>query len=159
MRLKSGPKLRERESCSDIVQSACREAISDIGRLDCPDEPAFRRWLVAVAHHKVLAKAAHHGRARRDADREQPGAGVESVADAYRSIASPSRAAAASELAQRMEKAMDGLAESDRDIIVQVRLLGRSTTEIAAELGKTELAVRKMLSRARARLGLLLGDA
>ena len=44
---------------------------------------------------------------------------------------------------------MDRLSDDDRELIIQSRLIGRSHQELAATLGKSEVAVRKMLSRAR----------
>ncbi|MBL8756565.1 MAG: sigma-70 family RNA polymerase sigma factor, partial [Planctomycetes bacterium] len=55
-----------------------------------------------------------------------------------------------------LEGAFDALTDEQRDVVTWSRLLGLSHQEIAARLGKTEVAVRKTLSRALARLAAVL---
>ena len=45
VRLKSGELIRAKESESDLVQSACREALSDLSSFECKSEEHFRGWL------------------------------------------------------------------------------------------------------------------
>ena len=159
VRLRTGPSLRARESCSDLVQSACREALGELGGLECRDEGAFRAWLCAVALNKIRHRAEYFGAARRSADHEVPRdveGGERALLDAYRPVFTPSHHAAAREEIERLERAFDRLGEDDREVILQARLLGRGHREIAGELGKSEAAVRKSLSRALARLALQL---
>lgn len=162
VRLKSGRLVRARESCSDLVQSVCREALADLSRVECDDEQAFRRWLYRVGLHKILRRVDHHTAQKRDAAREvasaepDEGPGDAAVLGAYATFCTPSRAAAAREEVERVERAFDRLPAEYREIILQARLEERPHGEIAAELGKSVVAVRKLLSRARARLALLL---
>jgi RNA polymerase sigma-70 factor (ECF subfamily) len=159
VRLRSGPVIRARESCSDLVQSACREALAQLPETEFADEGPFRAWLCKVAMHKVLHRAEHQRAAKRDVAREvsaEAGPDGEGVLGAYGSFCTPSQDAMAREELERIEAAFDRLAEDDREVIVQARVLGRSHKEIAADLGKSEDAVRKTLSRARARLAVLL---
>ena len=51
---------------------------------------------------------------------------------------------------------MEQLSEEQRLTLTMAKVLGLTHREIAEQLGKTEPAVRKTLSRARARLVLLL---
>ena len=159
VRLRTGPRLRARESCSDLVQSACREALGELGELDCGDEGAFRAWLCAVALNKIRSRANYHAAEKRDANSavELDAAGGDAtLLGAYASVFSPSRDAAANEEVQRLEAAFDGLEDADRELILQLRVLERTHRDVAAELGKSEVAVRKALSRALARLALRL---
>ncbi|MFG0318618.1 MAG: RNA polymerase sigma factor [Planctomycetota bacterium JB042] len=159
VRLKSGRLVRERESCSDLVQSICREVLVDISELDCEDESAFRSWLFSVAFNKILHRVEYLNAQKRDAAREVPLEGAPSAADVlrtYGTLATPSRHAEAAEEMARIEAAFDRLPEEDRALILEARLVGRSAREIAHDRGKSEEAVRKALSRARARLGILL---
>lgn len=159
IRLKSGRAVRDRESCSDLVQSVCREVLVDIEAADCDDERAFRSWLFSVAFNKILHRVEYLRAQKRDAAREVPLESDRSSADVlrtYGTFATPSRHAEAAEEMARIEDAFDRLADEDRTLILEARLIGRSAKEIALDVGKSEEAVRKALSRARARLGLLL---
>lgn len=160
VRLKSGPALRERESHSDLVQSVCREFLQEASDLECADEPAFRAWLLRVAWHKILGRARHHRAQKRDRAREEraPEGGEESLLAAYGNICTPSRDAVAREEVARVESAFDQLSPAQRDVILEVCMQGRRHREVAAEMGKSEEALRQLLSRARARLALALAE-
>ncbi len=158
VRLKTGPAIRARESCSDLVQSACREALEGIDRIECENAPAFRQWLFQVALNKIRHRAEYWGADRRDrAHEERMGAAdAEALWATYGGGDSPSRHASAREGVERIEAAMDRLSEEHREIIVQARILGRPHRDIARETGRSEEAVRQLLARARARLGMLM---
>ena len=53
VRLKSGARLRALESCSDLVQSICREILQHWERYQGDDEAAFRAWLFKTAERKI----------------------------------------------------------------------------------------------------------
>ena len=59
-----------------------------------------------------------------------------------------SQLASANELSERMERAFDQLSEEHREVIALSRIVGLSHAEIAAQLGRSEGAVRMLLSRA-----------
>lgn len=164
VRLKSGKLLRAKESQSDLVQSACREALSDLSSFECTGEEHFRAWLYRIALHKVMKRAEYHTAGKRDAAREvdvapRPGdrsGDDQALLEAYGAIASPSSDAVAREEIERIEGAFDALAESDREVLVHVLLEGQSHAEIARRSGKSREAVRQTFSRARARLAMRL---
>ena len=161
VRLRHGALLRARESSSDLVQSICREALGDLGDLRGDDERSFKRWLYACALHKLAGRREYHRAERRDADREvalQPDgdASYAELLAAYAPVSTPSQDAAAREQVERIEAAFDRLPENYREVLIELRLRGLSTRELAAKLGKTEEAVRHLLFRARARLAMLL---
>lgn len=156
VRLKSGQMLRRKESCSDLVQTVCRSVLEGISSAECEDERSFRNWLYTVAYRRIVNRVEFHVAKMRDANRE-----VDSwherpedkgLLAAYSSLATPSRHAEVREEVARLEAAMDQLPEDYRDVIVDACLLMRSRAEIAARSGRSEVAVRKLLSRARARL-------
>jgi DNA-directed RNA polymerase specialized sigma24 family protein len=64
VRLRVGAELRQRESASDIVQSACREVIANMGRYRYRGEDQFRRWLFTAALRKLADKVEHHRAAK-----------------------------------------------------------------------------------------------
>lgn len=161
VRLKSGRLLRDRISASDLVQSACRDALQGLERVECADEAAFRAWLYRVALHKVLAQVDRVTAQRRDARREVAFDALpdpEGLLQCYGVVCSPSRDAIAQEEVARIEAAFDQLSEEQREVLLMARLEGRPHRDIATELGKSEAAVRQLLSRARARLGLILDE-
>lgn len=165
LRLKTGRLIRARESASDLVQSVCREALADLSRVECADEAAFRGWLYAIATHKVLNRAGFYTAEKRDAAREVTlGGGAaggetsdeQGLLEAYGSICTPSRDAVVREEIARIEAAFDRLPDEHREVILLARFEDLSHRQIAERLGKSEEAIRKSLSRARARLALLL---
>jgi RNA polymerase sigma-70 factor (ECF subfamily) len=59
---------------------------------------------------------------------------------------------------ERVERAFDTLRDEQREVISLAHVVGMSRAEIAAQLGKSEGAVRTMLSRALAELAERLDD-
>lgn len=156
MRLNSGRLLRSKESCSDLVQSACREVLENAEQFAFGGEEGFRRWLYRAAMRKIAHRAEYWRAEMRDVQREQhqDDDATESteLLASYQAFYTPSQQAVAREELLRVEAAFDGLPEAHRQVIVMAKILGMSRAEIAAELGRTELAVRTLLSRALAQL-------
>ena len=160
--LRAGALVRGQEEVSDICQSACREVLCDVNRHDWEDETHFRRWLYMEAMRKILSRNRYWRAGKRDpaqlasvgADATGAGPGVEGL---YESVLSPSRVLIQKEEFECMEAAFEELPEDYREVIVQFRLLGLSHAEIAEQMGRSENAVRLLLSRALARLATLVG--
>jgi RNA polymerase sigma-70 factor (ECF subfamily) len=158
VRLNSGKLLRSKESCSDLVQSACREVLQNAGAFAYGGEAGFKQWLYRAALRKIAHRHDHWRAEKRDVGRELPapeaGTTGESagVLAAYRAFYTPSQQAAAREELERVEAAFDRLPDAHRQVIIMAKLLGLSRAEIAAEIGRSELAVRSLLSRALAQL-------
>jgi DNA-directed RNA polymerase specialized sigma24 family protein len=57
---------------------------------------------------------------------------------------------------ERIERALDELPDEYREGIAKSCLAGLPHSEVAADMGRSEVAVRKLLSRPRARLAVLL---
>lgn len=162
VRLRLGQALRRRESCSDLVQSVCVQAIQNLDRLRGDNEAAFKQWLYAIALRKILDKRDYHGAQKRDVGREVALLGFDSrieddqLLDCYAALGTPSQQAMSREAIERIESAFDQLPEEYREVLTLARIVGLSGSELAARLGKSEVATRKLLSRARARLAMLL---
>lgn len=154
VRLRTGPMIRARESSSDLVQSVCREVLQKKGRLKHGGEQGFKRWLYKTALRKIADRQDYYQAAKRDVRREAPREDQHSreLLAGYQSICTPSRQVSAREQIQRIEAAFDTLPDPQREVIIASRLLGVSHAELATRLGKSEGAVRTMLSRAVARL-------
>ncbi len=149
VRLRMGRELRVREESCDIVQSVAREVLLHADRFQHGGEQGMREWLFTTAHRKIVNRLEHWRADKRSPQRETP----DLVPDELRSlVATPSRHAIAREDLQRIEAAFDVLTDEQREVLTMSRLLGLGHAAIAERLGKTEVAVRKILSRALTRL-------
>ena len=144
--------VRARESCSDLVQSVCREVIQKRDEFDYRGPEAFRAWLFRWALHKIKDRAKYYRAEKRAAGREAELQDGDAVRALYASLGTPSAAAIAHEQAELLERAFDKLADDDRQVIALCRIAGMPREEAAAEMGKSVAAVRTQLSRALVRL-------
>ena len=159
VRLQLAPALRVRESHSDVVQSICREVLEDLHGFEYRGEGSFRAWLFTAALNKLRQKGEYHRAQRRDVYREvRPpneeggSVGPELYAGLCSLTPSPSQHAVAAEQAERIERAMDRLSADQREALLLSRLVGLSHREVAERTGRTESAVRSLVSRASVRL-------
>ncbi|MEM7203838.1 MAG: sigma-70 family RNA polymerase sigma factor [Planctomycetota bacterium] len=152
-----GDALRQRVSESDLVVSACREALGELDGVRTGEPAAFRSWLHRIALRKVLAQADRWSAQSRDPRREVAADGdpVTAIDPARRT---PSRELSSREETARIEAAIERLPNTWREVLVLARFEGLSSAAIAARLGKTDAAVRQALARARARLALELDE-
>lgn len=156
VRLQAGARLRLRESCSDLVNSTCRELLENLAGFEYQGEAQFRHWLCTAALHKIQQRARYHDSARRDPAREADvGVPVEQL---YRTLLTPSRIAVARESIERLERAFDGLPADYREVILLCRIVGLSQEEVAQRMGRSVDAVRNLLHRALARVSWLADD-
>ncbi|MCA8959840.1 MAG: sigma-70 family RNA polymerase sigma factor [Planctomycetes bacterium] len=159
VRLRAGGAIRAKESISDLVQSTCREILTHADRLRERDAASFRAWLYTTAERKVKDRVRYWRAQRRDVAREAtPHTDDEAsrLLDCYQTLATPSRDVGLAEELARVERAMAELSEEQREVVTLYHLVGLSHAEIATHLGKSEVAVRKTLSRALAKLSLSL---
>jgi RNA polymerase sigma-70 factor, ECF subfamily len=164
VRLKLGPLIRSNESCADVVQSACREVLVHADRFQFGGEEHFRHWLFTTALRKITDRKRYYLAEKRRRPNEEArsaqSATSASVADCYRAaFTSPSRAAMRREDLEALEKAFDRLSPEDRDVVVLARIVGMTCEEIAKESGEKPGTVRQRLSRALARLAVLMKDS
>lgn len=153
VRVRMGPELRAKEESTDIVQSVARDILQFADRFQHGGESGFRTWLFTTAHRKVVDHLQHWRAEKRRQQRET------ALPDELAGLlATPSRHASAREDLLAVERAFDALTDEQRDVVTWSRLLGLSHAEIAARLHKTEVAVRKTLSRALARLSAVLAN-
>lgn len=160
VRLRTGPELRAHEACSDIVQSVCREVLEHGDRFQHPSEEAFERWLYTTVLRKVQNRRRFWIAAKREAGRvaDAEGEGDPELLASYGSFATPSQHAMASEEVARIEAAFDRMPADYRQVITLAHIAGLSRAEIAAEMGRTEGAVRVLLHRALAKAAEILDE-
>jgi RNA polymerase sigma factor (sigma-70 family) len=154
--LRLGRALRTREESQDLVQSVCREVLSELPR-SAPRRGSFRDWLLRAAENKIRDRWRYWRREKRDPAREIELDGTRADAEAELfDLFTPSRHAANREDLARLERAFCRLPPDQREVIVLARLRGWTHQRIAERMGRTELATRTLLSRALARLAIAM---
>jgi RNA polymerase sigma-70 factor (ECF subfamily) len=148
-RVQLGPAMRPHLDSMDLVQSVHRSLMLGLraGKFDVssPDQ------LVALALTVVRRKVARKWRHLRRQQRSLPGR-AESLDLTLASLAVPdSDPARAAELRDATEHLCAGLDETERRVL-ELRLEGHSTAEVARELGLDADVLRVRLSRLRRRL-------
>ncbi len=153
IRLRAGPVVRRHESESDLAQSVCREVLAHVDRFQYGDEAGFRCWLYTTALRKISDRGDYWAARKRDVRRVTSDA---ALAESYRTFSTPSQHAMKREEIERVELAFDRLGDEQREVVALAHLTGMSRGDIARHLGKSEGAVRTMLSRALAQLAEVL---
>ena len=158
VRLRVTPALRVKESCSDLVQSVCRELLQNIDHFEYQGEAPFKGWLFTAALNKIREHERYFSRGKRDLNREVrlSDAEAQSLAECYTSCMSPSGEAMVHEKVALIESAFDRLPDDYREVLTLKRCVGLNHAEIARHLGRSEGAVRTLLSRALTRLSGIL---
>ena len=158
--LRLGRALRAKEESQDLVQSVCREVLSELPHFEPRADATFRDWLFKTAENKIRDRWRHWQREKRSVAREVELDLTEnedaSVCSDLATLCTPSRHAAGREEVARLERAFCELPPDYREVIVLARLRGLTHAQIAERLGRTELATRTLLSRALARLALAM---
>lgn len=153
--LRLGHSLRDFADYEDLVQDALLNVFTKIDRFQPRSEGRFRYWLSCCVTNSVRT----HFRRSRAKKRATflpffPYASdgiLESIPG--RASSSPLELLEGDELAGRIERALLGMKELQREVIVLDRVCGMTPREIKRALGfRTEEGVRKCLSRALRRL-------
>jgi RNA polymerase sigma-70 factor (ECF subfamily) len=162
IRLRCGALIRDRESCSDIAQSVCREVLEDCEDFEYRGEAAFRAWLFEKALSKIRNRARYWQAQKRDARRDQDLAANATEDHAhllsryYATSLTPSRVAVGKEAVERVERAFDQLPPEQREVVLLARVVGLTRSEIATQLDRSEDSVRGLLARGLTRLTWIL---
>jgi RNA polymerase sigma factor (sigma-70 family) len=135
---------REGAEAEDAAQTAFVKAYGALGRFD-PDRP-FRPWLLRIVTNEARNRV--RSVARRNSLELAAGA-QESAAEP---AASPETTAVAQERRRALLGAVNGLGESDREVIAFRYFLELSEAETAQALGVARGTVKSRLSRALGRL-------
>ena len=157
VRIRLGAKLREKMQSSDIVQQVMLDAFRKVKSFEFRTDGAFLHFLNKLVENRIRDEADRFEAKNREPAREialdwgrsaQSGNPLEIKDFAARS---PSDLAVLGEELGQLEKAMDRLGEKSteqRDLLVAVKIEGRTYQELAEEQGTSEDAVRMRVKRA-----------
>jgi RNA polymerase sigma-70 factor (ECF subfamily) len=159
-----GVALRRKIEIEDVFQEVSAEALRALPEADLTDRDPFG-WLCQIAERRIIDAHRHHfGAQKRDAGREVPlgsaGGDTQHAAIIDLLVASMTSASQIVSRNAREVKLYSGLAslpEDQREALRLRYLEGLPSKEIAARLGKTDGAVRVMLTRALGKLQQILG--
>jgi RNA polymerase sigma-70 factor (ECF subfamily) len=154
VRRRLGARLRDCLESEDVLQSVALEAFQALPRFVPRGDGSLRAFLHTLVLNKIRDRADTYG-----AQKRQGGIPLsDSIAQRLPADPGPEPAYFDDSYA-RLEQALARLPEDLRTVIVLRRIDGLSSKEIAARLGKSDAAVRKLASRAMARLALSSDDA
>ncbi len=163
-RKKIGPDWRGKLDAEDLLQDALLEIAGRIPGFVFQGDDSFYRWATTIIDHKFIDAVRALRRQKRDVLRER----VMSQGDCSSAggiagrITANTRAASAvtrrRDAAGAVESAVRRLPSEYREIVQRVHFNGQSFNRVAAELGKSEDAVRRAGGRALAKLNDMLGS-
>jgi RNA polymerase sigma-70 factor (ECF subfamily) len=161
---KLGPALRRKVEVDDIFQELGVEAVRSLAEVDLADRDVFG-WLCQIAERRIIDAHRHHfGAQKRDAGREVP---LGNSSDDSRhaaiidmlvvSMTTPTQALSRKGHELKLFEAMASLPADQREALRLRYIEGLGSKEIAERLGKSDGAVRVMLTRSLSKLQQILG--
>ncbi|MCU0863367.1 MAG: RNA polymerase sigma factor [Planctomycetes bacterium] len=146
LRAQIAAEQRLNESVADLVQSTCRELLQAGPDFTWQGEARFRSWLFTAALNKVRMRLRSQKAQKRHHQRED-GVDPSELVDGRAQLNSPSREAIGHEANASLQVALERLKPDQREVIALARLAGLPIPEVARVMGRTENAVRTLLSR------------
>ena len=159
VRFRMSKELRSKLESMDIVQDTLVHALGGLEGFTYKNEGDFVRWLSKIAENELrgsLRKLHADKRdirkdVRLDDNRPTTGGGYAGM-PAPVDVTTPSVIMSKRDELARLEKAIDELKPEYRQVIVLTKIDGLSYNEMGQRLGKSDEAVRKLVSRAMAEL-------
>lgn len=158
-----GDALRRKVEPQDIYQEMAVAALKGISATDLSDRDPFG-WLCQIAEQRIIDTSRKFASQKRSSDRElalqapSDDAEKEWLSVLAASITSPSGAFARAERHEQLQRAIAELPAETRDVLKWRYVENMATKDIAAKIGKTDGAVRVMLTRTIHRLQEILTD-
>jgi RNA polymerase sigma-70 factor (ECF subfamily) len=142
-------RLASRIDPEDIVQSVFRTFFhrAKQGQFKFNAEDDICRMLARITVHKTLRQVAHHQAGKRDAGRDA-GSGDDSQDMVVNLLSREPSPDEATQLLDQMEHFLAQLRPEDRKIL-ELRMQGYSTLEIAQQLNITDRKIRRLMERIR----------
>lgn len=158
-----GAALRRKVEPDDIFQECNVEALRAFPEADLGDRDLFS-WLCQIAERRIIdAHRRFFGAQKRNAAREAPLAAPSNDGDQaglvnllVASMTTPSRAFSRNAKEAALQEALATLPEDQRRALFLRYVENKPSKEIAEELGKSDAAVRVMLTRSIKRLQTIL---
>jgi RNA polymerase sigma-70 factor, ECF subfamily len=155
VRARLGAELRGKLESWDVVQDALLASLKNVESFNQTSEGAFLNWLAKVVENRIRDQLDYFRAGKRDHRLEKSLLGPRSVESSVQldlpergSAPTPSQVLILSEDLARLEQATDQLPEESRELIVAVKIEGRTYDEIAQASGKSPDAVRMQVKRA-----------
>ena len=154
VRCRLGPGLRSHLQSEDVLQSVMLEAMGELDRFVPRGDSSLRHFLHVLITNKIRDRVDTFGAKKR----KGTVALTESMAACVPGFDGELRYHEA-ERFERLERVMARLPDDMREVILLRKVDGLDGRETAERLGKSEEAVRKLFSRAMARLTTMMaGD-
>ena len=161
---KIGPDWRGKIEDDDVLQEAYIEVFQTIGSFTCHDVDSFYRWATRIIDHKFIDQVRRLRRKKRDAGREVAPRGGPSRHESF--LANHFADTTTASKLMRREDAVSALmaciAKLPPDYLTVVRryhLDQEPLADIAADIGRSPDAVRRLASRAVEQLQTCLRSA
>lgn len=155
-RARLSEKLAQKVDPDDIVQSALRSFFvrAKDGQFEIERGSDLWNLLATITKHKLLKKAEHYRQQKRSLDRDQPLQHSDMGNLAWVSEPTETEAVALTDELEHLMKELDPLKRT----MLELRLQGHSTYEIAEEVERSERTVRRFLIGFRDQLEERLSD-
>ncbi len=152
VRVRLGPRLRERVDSADILQETFRVAVEKFDRFEMRDEASLISWLAMIAEHQITAQADHFNAQKRDHRREVPlPRGSESASGSHATFDPPANgqlpvdSLANSEAAALVDECVRSLSDEYRNLILWREYAGADWDVVARETGRPSAAAARMM--------------
>ncbi len=151
IRASLGRKLRGHLQSEDVFQSVALEALHALEGFEYRGPGSLRHFLNRLAVNKIRDRADFFGAAKR--------AGDTPLTDTVmKAVSADEPAYFDGERYERLERCLERLPEEMREILLLRKVDGLPSKEVATLLGKSDEAVRKVYSRALAKLTVMMGE-
>ena len=166
VRFRINRQLRSKLESMDLVHNTFVHALGGLNDFTYRNEGDFVRWLSKIAENEVRANLRGLHAQKRDIRKETPldddgpntGRAFAGTAGLIRTT-TPSAIMSRKDELDRLENAMDELKPEYREVIVLTKIEGLAYKEVSKKLGKSNEAVRKLVSRAMAELAIAFRGA
>lgn len=158
---KMGPGLRTKVEAEDIFQEVCTTALQSLDKVQITDAGPFG-WLCEIADRRIIDQQRKFAAGKRDSSKET---GIHGSDDddiglvnlLVASITSPSSAFSRHQKEFKLIQAMKELPENQQQVLELRYSKGKSSKEIAVEIGKSDGATRVLITRSLQKLKEVLG--
>jgi RNA polymerase sigma-70 factor (ECF subfamily) len=153
---KMGPALQKKVEAEDIFQEVCANAIRSQKEINFTEAGPFG-WFCELADRRIIDEQRKFKAQKRDSSKEvgihaKPNEDVGLVNLLVASITSPSRAFSRQQKEFHLLEAMGQLPKTQQQVLDLRYAKGKSTKQIADEIGKSDGATRVLLTRSLKKL-------